>query len=148
LPTGSRTNPYPSFRFDVEFSDSKLVIGNFSEVSGLEANTEFEEYNEGGVNHFAHKLPTITKYPNLVLKKGMTDSNTLFEWHGEVISGNITNSRDISIILMDRQGNEVKRWTFQNAFPIKWSAADLNSTGDSIEIETIEIAHQGLVGTY
>ena len=107
-------------------------------------NTEVEEYKEGGVNTFAHKLPTITKYQNLVLKKGMTDSNTVYEWEREVARG-IIKPRQISVILLDSERNEVRRWTFQNAFPIKWSSGNLNSTSNAVEIETLEIAHQGLV---
>ena len=107
-------------------------------------NTEFEEYKEGGVNTFVHKLPTITKYQNLVLKRGMTDSNTLYEWAKE-IAGGIINRRHVSVVLLDSQRREVRKWTFQEAFPIKWSSGNLNSTSSSIEIETLELAHQGLL---
>lgn len=107
-------------------------------------NTEFEEYKEGGVNTFVHKLPTITRYQNLVLKRGMTDSNKLYDWEKEVARG-IINKRHISVILLDSQRREVRKWTFQDAFPIKWSPGNLNSTSNSIEVETLELAHQGLL---
>jgi phage tail-like protein len=110
----------------------------------LESNFEFEEYKEGGVNGFVHKLPIITKHPNLVLKKGMTDSNTMYKWYKDVTNGNIRPSQ-ISVILFDNLKNVVKRWTFQNAFPIKWSASSFNSTSNSLEIETVEIVHQGFL---
>jgi phage tail-like protein len=113
-------------------------------VSGLEMNTEFEEYKEGGVNTFAHKLPTITKYQNLVLKRGMTDSDTLYNWEKEVAQG-IINRKSVSVVLLDSLRREVRKWTFQYAFPIKWSSGNLNSTGSSIEVETLELAHQGLL---
>ena len=79
---------HTSFNFIVELAKPNKVLGGFSEVSGLEMNTEFEEYKEGGVNTFVHKLPTITKYQNLVLKRGMTDSNTLYNWEKEVAQRN------------------------------------------------------------
>src|SRR5262245_40714476 len=139
-----REYPYTGFNFVVQNRDSNLVLGGFSEVTGLEINTEFEEYKEGGKNDFAHKLPTITKYQNLVLKRGMTTSNLLYDWEKEVASGRI-NPKNISIILLDSQGNEVKRWDFKEAFPVKWSCGNLNSTSSSIEIETVELAHQGLL---
>jgi phage tail-like protein len=107
-------------------------------------NTEFEEYKEGGVNTFTHKLPTITKYQNLVLKRGMTDSEILFNWEKEVAQG-IINRKSISVILLDSQRREARKWTFQYAFPIKWTPGNFNSTSNSIEIETLELVHQGLL---
>jgi len=74
----------------------------------------------------------------------MTDSNTIYEWYKDIARGKIK-PRQISIILLDSLKNEVKRWTFQNAFPVKWSAGNLNSTSNSLEIETLEIVHQGLL---
>jgi phage tail-like protein len=122
------------------------VVCCFSEVTGLEVNTEFEEIKEGGVNNFVHKLPKTTKYGNLVLKKGMTDNDTLYNWHQDVING-IINTEQIAIILTDRQKNELKRWTFQNAFPVKWTGPDLKADTSSFAIESVELAHQGLLWT-
>ena len=148
ISTIERNDPYTSFNFVVKLiepeTQTKKVLGGFSEVSGLEMNTEFEEYREGGVNTFVHRLPTITKYQNLVLKKGMTDSKTLFNWEREVAQG-IINRKSISVILLDSQRREVRKWTFQYAFPIKWTPGNLNSTSSSIEVETLELAHQGLL---
>lgn len=139
-----RNDPYTGFNFIVEVTNSNSVLGGFSEVSGLEMNTEFEEYKEGGFNTFMHKLPTITKYQNLVLKRGMTDSDTLYDWEKEVVQGKII-PKDISVLLLDSQRRMVKRWDFKKAFPVKWSSGNLNSISNSIEIETVELAHQGLV---
>lgn len=149
MSAGARNDPLTSYNFLVEVSNFNVIIGGFTEVSGLEANTEFEEYDEGGVNNFSHKLPKITKYPNLILKKGVIDSNVLYNWHREVVGGYINENddkkrRDIAIILLNIHKDEVRRWTFEYAFPVKWSLSDLNSTGDSIMVETLEIAHKGL----
>ena len=136
--------PYISYNFEVVFLDSKPVVGSFSEVSGLDFTTDVEEYREGGNNDFIHKLPTITKYQNLILKRGMTYSTFLFDWYKDVINGNIKKMQ-ISIILLDSQKKEVKKWTFKEAFPIKWSTGNLNASGNSIAIESLEIVHKGLV---
>lgn len=144
LSTIKRNDPYTSFNFQIElFDDDQLIVVNCSEVTGLEPNTEFEEYREGGRNDFSHKLPTLTKYPNLVLKQGMTESMVLFNWYNDVIRGKIK-LKSISIVLLDSQKKEVKKWTFRNAFPIKWSGGSLNSTSNSLAFETLEFVHQGL----
>ena len=68
---GIRNDPYLGFNFLVEIEG--LVVGGFSEVTGLQIETVLETYREGGVNEFEHKLAGPTRYPsNLILKRGLT----------------------------------------------------------------------------
>src|SRR4051794_8770041 len=55
-------------------------IGRFTEAQGLEVSIDIEELEEGGVNGYTHKLPGRMKWPNLVLKRGVTETNNLFAW--------------------------------------------------------------------
>ena len=55
MPIVGRKNPYRKFRFLIELEG--LIVGGFSEVSGLQAGTEVETIEEGGVNNYVHKLP-------------------------------------------------------------------------------------------
>ena len=131
-----------------EISFNFIIEQKFSVFLGAlpflgSANTKIEQYKEGGRNDYVQK-PTVTKYQNLVLKRGLTASNTLYDWEKEVARGKIS-PKNISVILLDSQGREAKRWDFKEAFPLKWSSGNLNSTGSSIEIETLELAHKGLV---
>ena len=121
-----------------------MVVGSFSEVSGLEVNTEFEEIKEGGVNHFVHKLPKISKYANLVLKRGITNSDLLFKWHQNVIMG-IIDRKPLTVILVDTRKRELKKWMYQNAFPVKWTGPDLKADSNTVAIESVEMVHQGLL---
>jgi phage tail-like protein len=83
---GVRNDPYTAFNFLVEIES--LLVGGFSEVRGLEVETEVEEYREGGVNEYVEKLPGRSRYPsNLTLQRGLTDIETLWRWHQEVIRG-------------------------------------------------------------
>lgn len=141
MPTGDRRkDPYLSFRFLVEIQN--LVVAGFSEASGLSAETEFDEYREGGVNEFVHKLPKNTKYSNLTLKRGLTDSDALWKWHHDVIMGKVER-RTVNLVLLDSEGNETWRWSFENAYPVKWVGPELKSDGSAIALETLEIAHDG-----
>ena len=137
-----RTDPYSSFNFLVELDG--VEIGGFSEVLGIKYETETEEFREGGINDFTHKLPKITKYGNLTLKRGMTDTADLYDWYRHVIAG-IIEQKKISVIQLDHpRQNEIKRWDFLNAYPVKWVGSDLKADGSSLSIETIEFAHQGI----
>ncbi len=140
--TGGRTDPYAPFNFLVEIEG--LVVGGFSEVSGLQVETQVQEYPEGGQNEYVHKLPGPARYPsNLVLKRGLTDIQTLWTWHQEVISGS-TVRRNGTIYLLDRQGQQAMWWNFKEAFPIKWSGPDLRADSNTVAMESIELVHRGL----
>lgn len=141
MPTGERKkDPYLSFRFLVEIQG--LVVAGFSEASGLTAETEIDEQPEGGVNEFVHKFPKRTKYPQLTLKRGLTDSDELWKWHRDVIWGKVKR-RTIHLVLLNSEGNEKRRWSFADAYPIKWMGPDFKSDGGAVAIESLEIAHHG-----
>jgi phage tail-like protein len=134
-------DPYGGFRFVVEIGSTK--VGGFSQVSGLERDTTFEDFREGGVNDFTHKLATVTKYPSLTLRRGIADKTDLWQWHQDVINGNIQR-QDISVILRDYGDADRWRWVFQNAYPVKWSGPDLNASNNAVAVEAVEFAHQGM----
>lgn len=136
-----REDPFLSLSFEI--SIDKIKVANFSEVSGLGGEIELEEIKEGGVNEYIHKLPKTTKYNNLVLKKGMTDSNVLYKWFEKIANGEIL-LKEVNVSLKDSLGVVKKTWSFRDAFPVKLSATDLNSQTSTIMIETMELAHKGL----
>jgi phage tail-like protein len=139
---GVRTDPYLSFNFLVEIEG--LVVGGFNEVTGLSVEVEVEEYREGGLNAYMHKLAGPTRYPNnLVLKRGLTDGDTLWNWHRDVTRGNIERKNG-SIILLSSSGEEKWRWNFVAAYPVRWVGPDLRAATAEVAIETLELAHQGL----
>jgi phage tail-like protein len=142
MSSASRNDPHLNFNFDFEVGG--LVVGSFSEVSGLSAETEVEEYREGGVNDFIHKLPKVTKYGNIILKRGMTSSSALYNWYRDVSLGKI-DRKQVTVTLFDSQKSPVKTWTFHNAFPIKWNGPDLKADSNTVAVESVEFVHQGLV---
>ena len=113
------TDPYLGFRFRVEISG--LQIGGFSEVSGLQVEIEVHDYREGGVNEYMHRLAGPARYPNnLVLKHGIMDSEVMWNWQQDVVSGKVQR-RNGSIILMNAAGEYTWRWKFREAYAIWWS---------------------------
>lgn len=133
------------FKFSVE----GVEIGAFTEVSGLTVEVELVEIKEGGQNHFSHKLPGPMRWPNIVLKRGVTDSDNLFEWFaktsGEGFAGegsSLTRTQG-QIDLTDASGSTVRGWTFAGAFPVKWTGPTLTSSSSESAIEELEIAHHG-----
>ena len=138
--TLERIDPYHGFRFRVEIDG--LIVAGFSEVGGLNIETQIEEIREGGVNEYTHKLPKETKYPNVVLKRGLTDSDTLWQWYRNVATGKIER-KTVHVILLDSLGEDTWRWSFEHSYPIKWLGSELKADSNAAMIETIELVHKG-----
>src|SRR3954468_8076860 len=82
---GVRPDPYLAFNFYIEIEG--LLVGGFSDCSGLQVETELQEYVEGGLNEYAHHFRGRTKYPPLILKHGMMMLDDLWWWQQDVIGG-------------------------------------------------------------
>lgn len=131
----------PVCRFYVEIGAEKQAV--FTEVNGLQAEMDVMTYEEGGNNDFVHRLPGRTKMGNLTLKGGMTKSNAFFKWFAQIARGDIKRM-NLSVVLYDVSGTELLRWTFVNAYPVKWTGPQFTADGSGTAIETLELAHDGL----
>jgi len=117
-------------------------IGYFNEVSGLNAEIDTLTYNEGGNNEFVHRLPTRVKYPNLVLKRGVTASADLEKWFQQSHIG--ADRTSVTITMLTEHGDRLRTWSFVNAFPIKWTGPSFNVQQNQLATEAIEISHDGI----
>jgi phage tail-like protein len=139
--TGSRQDPALAFRFEVSIDERPL--GGFSECSGLQLETEVQDYAEGGQNDVLLKFPTRTKQTNITLKRGIVDRQ-LWDWHHDLTQGRVQ-LRSGSILVRDPAGEQVlMEWQFQRAFPCKWVGPELNAGQSNVAVETLELCHQGL----
>jgi phage tail-like protein len=143
---GQRNDPYGQFNFLVEIDG--VTKAGFSEVSGLTTDTNVMEYREGADNNHGvntpRQLPGLVKYNRVVLKWGATQDRSLWEWRLSVIEGR-TERRSGSISLLDEGRNKVMSWSFHDGWPVKWEGPALNAKTSEVAIQTLEIAHEGLV---
>ncbi|MFI6985603.1 phage tail protein [Embleya sp. NPDC050154] len=142
MSTGDIQDPFVNFNFKVEL-DGIIRVG-FHEVSGLDATVDVVEHREGGWNITPYKFPGQAKYANIVLKWGMTIDTELYEWHQQIVEGDILR-RNGAVLLLDRRGVVTSRWNFVRAWPTKYTAPALTAEADDIAIETLELVHEGLV---
>lgn len=138
---------FTGFYFSVSIDGkSSTVDAAFQEVSGLSKEMQVEEVVSGGENRFKYRLPTMTTFSNLVLKRGVTsDSSPLIEWVANTLNGGLANAiepKTLMVNLLNSDGKPCQSWTFNKAYPLKWSASDLNSEKGEVFIETIELAYQ------
>jgi phage tail-like protein len=122
---------------------SDVLLGGFSECSGLEASLKVEEFNEGGNNGAVLKFPGRMSWGNLNFKKGTGSSSALWDWSYGFVAGT-GKRRDGVVVLMNEMHVPNNIWYFRRGLPLKWSGPQLNAAQNSVAIESIEIAHEGL----
>jgi phage tail-like protein len=138
----TRHDPLANCRFRVEVDG--LQASGFSEISFGPCGTEVIEYREGN-DVAVRKLPGLTRYGNVILKRGITSSLELYQWHRQVVDGQIGNARrNVVITLMDETRSDVARFLLHNAWPTKYEVGTLDASGNDVAIESLELTHEGL----
>jgi len=143
MATGQRNDPYRNFRFRVVIDGIQTAA--FADATIPDTSTEAVDYREGIDSTHSRKLSGLTKFGNITLKKGLTDSMELYNWRKTIEEkGAVGNRKSLSIILIDEQGNEKAQWDIVEAWPIKYDVSALSAKGNEVSIESIEMVHEGV----
>lgn len=156
MPEESKYYPPLGFHFRVVISDlgGEDMDSRFQSVGGLSVELETETRKEGGENRFEHTLPVRSKYPTLTLKRGLVVSSALLKWCSDTFSALNTNvdasnknkpliqPKDVMVSLLNEKHEPLMSWNIVQAYPKKWSMADLNAEQSAIAIESIELQYQ------
>lgn len=140
-------DPFMSFQFtaSVGTRNGTQVIGGFSDVTGLGAETEVETLRVGGLNNAEVMLPGPTKFSSrLVLKRGLGDPAMLWNWYLSILRGTITRE-DVTIELRSADRQQRMAWTFLEACPVKWTGPELHAGTSAVAFEAIELVHRGFL---
>ena len=138
-----RKDPYRNSRFRLEIQG--IQQAGFTECAIGDNSNDVVEYREGTDLSVMRKLAGLTKYGNITLKWGLTDTKMLWEWRKQVIDGKSKDARrNGAVVVLDDEGNEKVRWNFINGWPSKYDPSDMNAKGNDIAIETLEISLEGL----
>lgn len=135
--------PPSSFHFLVEFTgiDSQNNDHAFQSVSGLTVDIDTEEFAEGGENRFKHKFPVKTKYPNLVLKRGVLVDSKVISWCRDAIEDFDFKPIDLTVKLLNEEHQPLMTWNVVHAYPVKWSVEDFNAQESKMAIESVELSY-------
>jgi phage tail-like protein len=150
-----RLDPVRGYNFVVSLVDTSsalgtlvsgiqnVVLGGFSECSGLETEMRTEDYEEGGNNGTVLHFPKRVSWTHLHLKRGAALSDELWNWYYGFVQGR-GKRRDGIVMLQDDEHTPVKIWFFTRGLPVKWTGPSLNALQSQVAIEELEIAHEGL----
>lgn len=134
--------PLPKFHFEVQWGGARL---GFTEVSGLDVETEMIEYRAGDQKEYNKlRYPGMQKYSNITMKRGtFQGDNEFYDWWNSVALNTIER-RDLTISLLNESHEPIVVWKVKNAWPTKVQSTDLKGDGNETAIETIELVHEGL----
>ncbi len=164
--------PLPGFNFHVSFdlklfrkisnsgqvdvdkkpvSDSKAIVGGFTDISGLEATMEPKTIRSGGDNYNVHQRAGTVSFATVVLKRGMVSSRHLWGWWSLFAGANHAlnggwakaSRSDVSIYLMEGR-KPIIGWKLERAMPVKFRVGDLSASSGELAIEELHLAHEGL----
>src|SRR4051812_6914778 len=91
------------FRVEVLGLDGNDGDVRFSEVAGLAMELTGEDVPEGGENRFVQRYPARGKYPELVLKRGLLLSSSMFTWILECLQDHKITPHDIDVTLLNEE---------------------------------------------
>jgi len=142
------------FRFQVTLFSTEqgeanpVCQGRFSEVTGLEASMSPKTIKEGGRNWGEIHLAGTTNFPPIVLKRGVTEINDLYDWFDvSTRQANYAYRLDGEISVFDADGLEdpILTWKLSNVMATKFKGPDLSSTASAVAIEELHLVHEGMV---
>jgi phage tail-like protein len=122
-----------------------IAAGQFSEVTGLGAQLEVLPHPEGGRNDYVHQLPVRHSYTKIVLARGVVRDPGLFFWYRAGMTRSLGARRDGAITLLTPSGIPAVSWIFRGGLACGWKGPELKAAGNAVAVESIEIAHEGLL---
>ncbi len=136
-------DPGVAYQFTVKIDGMEL--GDWTKCDGLSMEFHVQEYEEGGMNSFIHRIPGRAKYGNIKLSRPLNNkSQAVSAWMTSLMAMVKRQTAEISV--MDSSGNQITQWNLVGVYPVKWSGPTLDADGKMIATETLEIAHNGFVG--
>lgn len=135
---------HTTFRYVVDIEG--ITVAAFTECTLPVIELDVHEQKEGGLNTYIHLLPSQRKASRLTLKNGL-GTNGLMEWCLQTFQEEKTEiptkivSKTIVVSLREARGKKpICSWHMHRAYPIKWTAPQLQADSNTIAIQTIEFA--------
>lgn len=141
----SREDPLIGFQFALEV-EGKLS-GYFTEAGGIGSEHEIIEHKvvtEDG-HEIVQKIPGRLKWQDVTLKRGITSDMQIWDWRAQVEQGDLESARtNCSVIMFDRNYQEVARWNFESAWPLKVTGPSIKADSNEFGVEEVVIVHEGM----
>jgi len=69
----------------------------------------------------------------------------IWDWRDMVVQGKVEEARrDGSIVMFDQSLQEVARWNFERAWPVKVTGPSVKADSNEFGVEELVLTHEGL----
>jgi phage tail-like protein len=132
-------------KFEVKILESKVDLGSWTKVEGLDVTWDVCEYRSGDDPNFRWYFPGMTKYTNIKLTRAAVKEGTaaVKKWLDD--TSHKWKPCDAKVTLKDSQGDEVASWDLKRVMPVKWSITGFDASASKVAVETLELAHEGFL---
>jgi phage tail-like protein len=136
----TQDHPYSNAQFSVEIPAFPQAQA-FDEVLIPELLIEVEELREGNDRlRSSRKFPGLSKYTNLILRRGFSGNLDLYQWWKLTSEGDSNVRQNLIIHLLNEEQNIVATWKLSGAFPVRYAFTTLNGLDGDPLIETLEVS--------
>jgi phage tail-like protein len=132
------------FRFELK----KATVGFFSSCSGLSSELSVVKHKTMTADgkQVETRQPNKRSFSEVVLKRGYTSNTDLYDWFKKTVDAGANVERsEASIVVLDRDLEEIARFNLEQCFPSKLSISDLGAKSDDAVVEELTIRHENLV---
>jgi phage tail-like protein len=145
MAAASVQQPVGNFIFKLTLGGAEAA-GYFAEVAGFSTESHVIEHTAATAQGLPlpQKFAGQVSWANITLKRGIDTNAQLWAWRQTVLNGQIdANRKNCQIDVLDWKQTTVVTFKFINAWPCKYSSPGLNSGGNEILVEELELAHEG-----
>lgn len=144
-----RHDPYRNFNFRVTIVGKKTFAqAGFQKITGLKTKTDVIEYRDGDDTQISpHKLPGLVKTDPVTFERGMSEDQDMYDWihmQAKTSANDGDHKVTITIELLDRGRQGVKKWEMQEAWISDYETGDFDAQGNGVMVEKMVIQHEGM----
>ena len=135
--------PLVNYQFAIKIDGGDKPVALFQKVNGMPVTRNIDELTEGGFNEYNYEFPREFAYNHITFKSGLSTSDYFYKWmmYGKEQGFALGKSFVLEQRFANKPITEPKSWSFDGAFPVRWSISDLDVTNSkSIVIETLELS--------
>ena len=124
-----------------------VVIKQIQEVSGVKLEQDVIELKQNTPDgkYVIKKLPGRMKAGEITLTRGLTSDNSFEKWVEDSRFGKMGAARKGgAIIVFDYEGNAIKRYELENAWPKSLEIGTMKAGDTSVLTEKLVVTYEGL----
>ncbi len=136
-------NAYGSYQFRVfivtEANGVQADVNQaFVRISGVVTSSEDIDYMQG-TDTSVGTAPGRTKFDDLQMERVYNGVDDFYNWRRRIEKGHMELG-DLSIEMLDRNGNPVRKIVCASAWPKRWEMPEMDATGSNVAMEKITLA--------